>query len=111
MNADLPLRNQPFRTGTPSCLNMLRLPARLNVEQTAEYIGCQSHDIPVLVRAGLLKPLGGGPRNCVKYFATAEIEELARDKRWLDRATKALNRRKRPTPDSGGKYETKPQNS
>ena len=80
-------------TQPPSCLSMLRLPARLNAEQSAQLLGFQAHDIPALIKEGLLKPLGGGPRNCVKYFAAVEIEEFSRDKKWLDGATKAISRR------------------
>lgn len=50
-----------------------RLPARLNVEQAAWVLNCQSHDIPVLVAARLLKPLGKPPAYGVKYFATALV--------------------------------------
>jgi len=82
------------KAASQSCLNALRLPARLNVEQTAVVLGFAAHDIPVLTREGLLKPLGGGARNCVKYFAAVEIEKLSRDTKWLDRATKAIGRRK-----------------
>jgi hypothetical protein len=78
-----------------SLLEALRLPARLNTEQVAQVAGFQPHDIPLLVRAGLLKPLGGGPRNSVKFFAAIEVEELCRDRKWLDRATKAVSRRKK----------------
>jgi hypothetical protein len=78
-----------------SLLLVQRLPARLNNEQSAEMLGFQSHDMPVLVRAGLLKPLGGGPRNCVKFFAAFEIEKLCIDRRWLDRATRVISRSRR----------------
>ena len=78
-----------------SCLNVRRLPARLNSEQVAQVLGYQSHDIPLLCKAGLLKPLGGGARNSVKYFAAFEIEDLGHDRKWLDRATKAVSRRSR----------------
>jgi len=76
-----------------SLLSTQRLPARLNVEQTAEVLGFQPHDMPLIVRAGLLKPLGGGPRNSVKYFATFEIEAVRANRKWLDMATKAVSRR------------------
>jgi hypothetical protein len=75
-----------------SCLSIRRLPARLNSEQVAQVLGFQPHDIPFLTKEGLLKPLGGGPRNSVKFFAAVEIEELGRDRKWLDRATKAVSR-------------------
>ena len=81
------------KTYQSSLLSAVRLPARLNPEQTAQVLGFQPHDIPIIVRAGLLKPLGGGPRNCVKYFAAFEIENLRVDRKWLDRATKAISRR------------------
>ncbi len=76
-----------------SCLNLRRLPARLNSEQVAQVTGFQPHDVPLLVKGGLLKPLGGGARNSVKYFAACEIEQLRDDRRWLDKATKAVGRR------------------
>ena len=76
-----------------SLLDVKRLPARVNSEQVAELLGHQLHDIPLLVKGGLLKPLGGGPRNSVKYFAAFEIAELCHDRKWLDRATKAISRR------------------
>lgn len=73
-------------------MGLSRLPARLNQVQTGAILGFKAHDIPVLVKARLLKPLGGGPRNSVKYFATVEIEQLSRDRKWLDRATAAISR-------------------
>ena len=74
-------------------LNLRRLPARLTAEQTADVLGFKVHDVPVLIRANLLKPLGGGPRNSVKYFHADEIEGLARDRHWLDKATRRVSRR------------------
>src|ERR1051326_431590 len=73
-------------------LHTLRLPARLNQEEVAVLTGIQKHDVPVLVKNGLLKPLGGGPRNSVKYFATVEILKKCHDVLWLDRVTKAISR-------------------
>ena len=73
-------------------LSVRRLPARLHAGETALLLGFQPHDIPILVKARLLKPLGGGPRNCVKFFAAVEIREHSRDTKWLDRATKAISR-------------------
>lgn len=93
---------------SPSCLNAFRLPARLNVEQTALILGFGAHDIPVLVRSHLLKPLGGGVRNCVKYFAAVEVEKLSRDKKWLDRATTATGRRKMNGVESSSGHSRRP---
>lgn len=67
-----------------------RAPARLTVEQVAWVLNCQPHDIPTLVAARLLKPLGDPPPNGTKYFATKEILEFADDRAWLNRATHAI---------------------
>ena len=73
-------------------LNLLgQLPARLTVEQTAWVLNCQPHDVPVLVVARLLKPLGNPQPNSVKYFATLEILELTKDRTWLARVTNAVS--------------------
>ena len=80
-----------------SLLFSARLPGRLNADQAAALLGFQTHDIPVLVKAGLLKPLGGGARNCVKYFSSSVIERLRNDERWLDKASKSVLRRERPS--------------
>ena len=58
-------------------LNLRRLPAMLNMAQTAVMLGLAEHDIPVLIAAGLLKPLGNPPANAVKYFSTVEVLEMA----------------------------------
>ena len=86
-------------------LSLLRLPARLTSEQAAPVLGFRPHDIPVLVRAKLLRPLGSPPPQAVKYFATVEVEKCARDEGWLNRATKATysywaaqNARRSPEP-------------
>jgi hypothetical protein len=68
-----------------------QLPARLTAEQVAWVLNCQSHDVPVLVAARLLKPLGNPPPNGVKYFGTAELLELMKDKSWLVKVTNAVN--------------------
>lgn len=68
------------------------LPARLTAEQTAWVLNCQPHDVPVLVRARLLKPLGNPAPNSVKYYATVEVLELAKDRAWLGRVTNAVGR-------------------
>jgi hypothetical protein len=68
----------------------LLLPARLTMEQAARLLGVQSHDIPVLVRCRLLKPLGAVGSNTVKYFARTTILEHSDDPVWLDKATRSL---------------------
>src|SRR5438093_433715 len=67
-------------------LDMRQLPAMLNAAQTAAYLDCGSeHNIPVLVREGLLEPLGDPAPNAIKYFATVEVLELAADVEKLKR--------------------------
>ncbi len=68
-----------------------QLPARLTAEQTAWVLNCQPHDMPVLVAARLLKPLGSPMPNSVKYFAAMEIVELAKDRVWLARVTNVVS--------------------
>lgn len=67
-----------------------RPPARLTNVQVAWVLNCQPHDVPVLVSAGLLKPLGRPMPNSVKYFATTAIMEIASDRAWLAKMTEAL---------------------
>jgi len=68
-----------------------RLPARLTAEQTAWVLNCQPHDVPVLVAAHLLKPLGNPPPNSVKYFATADVLAWMADRAWLAKVTNAVS--------------------
>lgn len=67
-----------------------QLPARLTAEQAAWVLNCQPHDVPILVAARLLKPLGSPMPNSVKYFAAGELLDLSRDRAWLARATSAI---------------------
>jgi len=69
-----------------------RLPARLDSGQTAALLGFAAHDMPVLVKARLLRPLGNPSPNSPKYFARIEIEQNAANRDWLDKATKAVTR-------------------
>ncbi len=61
------------------------------MEQTAWVLNCQPHDVPVLVMARLLKPLGNPQPNGVKHFATPEILELTKDRTWLAKVTNAVS--------------------
>jgi hypothetical protein len=67
------------------------VPARLTVEQAAWMLGCQAHDVPILVSNRLLKPLGNPPPNGIKFFATADILELIKDRSWLAKITNTIN--------------------
>jgi len=72
-------------------LNLARLPARLNMAQTAACLGFKPHDIPVLAARGFLKPLGRPKSNSDKYYARSRVLEVADDEEWLSRATAALS--------------------
>ena len=68
-----------------------QLPARLTAEQAAWVLNCQPHDMPILVSSRLLKPLGNPPANNIKFFATADVFELVKDRAWLVKVTTAIN--------------------
>jgi hypothetical protein len=67
-----------------------RLPARLTADQAAWVLNCQVHDMPALVAAKLLKPLGNPPANGIKFFATADLLEAAQDRHWLVRMSATI---------------------
>jgi hypothetical protein len=71
-------------------LNLRTPPARVVVEEAAWILGFASHDIPVLVSEGLLKPLGRPPTSGTKFFATAKLQELRADVNWLARASDVI---------------------
>ena len=87
-----PINGQQGSYKLNECLNVLRLPGRLDGRQTASILGFQPHDIPVLMAAKLLQPLGKPVPNAPKYFAGCVIEELRCNPDWLDRATRVLTR-------------------
>jgi len=68
-----------------------QVPARLTAEQAAWVLNCQPHDVPILVMARLLKPLGNPPANGVKYFAAIDVLELVKDRTWLAKVTNAVS--------------------
>ena len=71
-------------------LALSKAPARLTSEQVAMLLNFANHDIPVLVRGKLLRPLGNPKKCSVKYFAAVEIFRLAQDPAWLGKATNAI---------------------
>ena len=85
-----------------------QLPARLTAEQAGWVLNCQAHDIPALVTARLLKPLGNPAQNSSKYFATADVLEISKDRAWLVKVTNTIsqhwqkqNARKKDTHTNG----------
>jgi hypothetical protein len=71
------------------------VPARLAAIQTAWFLGFEPHEIPPLVRAELLKPLGHPGRYCVKHFSRDALAEKFASPEWLDKAVAAIHRRLR----------------
>jgi len=67
------------------------VPARLDATQTAWFLGFDPHEVPIMIAAGLLKPLGHPARNSTKYFATETLDRLRRDEKWLARASDAIS--------------------
>lgn len=65
-------------------------PARIDAGCAAKLLGLNENDIPTLIRARLLKPLGSPAPSAPKYFATCQITRLANDVQWLDKATRAI---------------------
>lgn len=68
------------------------LPARLDVSATAKLLGFAEHDIPVLVWAGKLVPLGDPASNAPKWFAAVDVIRLGTDTAWLHKATKEISK-------------------
>jgi hypothetical protein len=68
-----------------------QLPARLTAEQAAWVLNCQVHDVPILVASRLLKPLGNPPANGIKFFATIDLLEFAKDRTWLAKMTHTIS--------------------
>lgn len=94
-------------------LNLKTPPARMNAEEAAWYLGFASHDVPILVAAGLLKPLGHPPHSGTKYFATETLQQLRADLKWLARASDAIvnhwqNKNGRKSADESAKHPTEP---
>jgi hypothetical protein len=71
-------------------MNLRRLPGRLTYEQVAAIGGFEPHQIPILVAAKLIPPLGEPPTNARKFFARDDILARVSDARWLARASDAL---------------------
>jgi hypothetical protein len=69
----------------------LRYAGRMSSEEAALALGFKAHDVPILVREGLMRPLGDPPANATKYFAATYIQRLAVNESWLAKATKCLN--------------------
>jgi hypothetical protein len=66
--------------------------AYMTKEKVAKALDIGVHNIPVLVRAGLLKPKGNPQRYCVKKFSRSQLARNLADEAWLDKAAAAIHR-------------------
>ena len=64
---------------------MKPLPAILNVEEAANFLGIKKHDFPILISKKILKPLGSPAKNGPKSFSRVELIEIASDKKKLNK--------------------------
>ena len=71
-------------------LQILRLPARLTVEETAVLLGFHEDALGVLIKAKLLESLEGNAPGAQRMFAAAEIQRLRNDLKWLSKTTRLL---------------------
>jgi len=73
-----------------SMLDRVRVPLRVDARQAGELLGLLDHEIAILIRAKLLRPLGSPAKNGRRFFFAREILEL--DREWWDRAQRAIER-------------------
>ena len=69
-----------------------RWPACVDAEVAAKFLGWPPYFMPLLARAGHLKPLGRPGKNARKWYAMVELERLSRDPVWLDKAIRVVDR-------------------
>jgi len=79
--------NQP-----PSNQNAPPWPACVDAGVAARFLGWPPYFLPLLARAGHLKPLGKPGQNARKWYATVELERLARDPAWLDKSIRIVDK-------------------
>lgn len=66
--------------------------ACVDAEGAARFFGWPPYFMPLLARAGHLKPLGKPGQNARKWYAMVELERLSRDPAWLDKAIRIVDR-------------------
>ena len=67
-------------------------PACVDAEGAARFLGWPPYFMPLLARAGHLKPLGRPAQNARKWYAMADLERVSRDPAWLDKAIRIVDR-------------------
>jgi hypothetical protein len=75
-------------------LQVLRLPARLTLEETGVLLGFHPDSIYFLVDSGILRPLGETERVQL-MFASIYVRRLCSDEKWLAKATSAVRQHHR----------------
>lgn len=70
--------------------SLILLPGRLTTGEMEMTIGLPPGSAPILIRVGLLRPLGRPPANGHKYFSRDYVLALCKDEKWLARASDAL---------------------
>ena len=73
-------------------MTLRRVPGRLTMLEASWHLGFSLTDMTILVGVGLVKPLGKPAPNAIRFFARPDLDELANDAKWLDRACAALGR-------------------
>jgi hypothetical protein len=71
-------------------LNLHTKPGKVTAEEASWHLGFLTHEIPMLMAAGLLPPLGEPPDNGVKFFSTKELDKLNQDMAWQAKACDAV---------------------
>ena len=79
-----------MRLDAQRLLSVLRLPARLTLDEAGYLLGFHPEGISFLVSAKVLEPLGDPPEGAPLWFAAAQIMQLRTDQKWLSKATKAV---------------------
>jgi len=77
---------------TPFIAHDRRWPACVGVEEASKIFGWPLYFLPLLIRAGHIKPLGKPAQNGRKWFASVELERLSQDKDWLDKAIRIVEK-------------------
>jgi hypothetical protein len=75
-----------------SMLQVLRLPGRLTPAQAGEVLGFTETEVRILLKHGLLRALGRPPANGHKLVCALEVEQLSRNRDWLERASRCVYR-------------------
>ena len=61
-------------------------------EDASRYLGWPPYFLPLLVRAGHIKPLGRPSQNSRKWYAKVELDRLGSDAEWLDKAIRIVEK-------------------